>query len=158
MDVTYPGYGLNLVDNFRAPNLVQRSTSRRVSLQHYRKFLGVRSKLEDWGFEFTLPSATILNTLAAHSPNIRRLEIDYIQLWHPNEDCFRILSDQIFPALEELILGRTNLQDTVLVQSAGLHQNLKKLELDEGKRVTGVGLRSFVEKHVSNDFLKYTPI
>lgn len=50
-------------------------------------------------------------------------------------------------------LGRTNLRDTVLVQSAGLHHSLKKLELGECKYVTGVGLRSFLEGHVSRNFL-----
>jgi hypothetical protein len=74
-------------------------------------------------------------------------------LWQPNEDYFRIPSGQIFPVLEELILGRTNVYDNVLVQSAGLHHSLKKLELGECKYVTGVGLRSFVEGHVSSNFL-----
>ena len=149
MDVTYPGYGLNLLGNFRAPNLVN------VRLDGFRPCIPEKDgwELEDWGFEFTLPSAAILNILAAHSPNIRRLELNYIQSAHPNEDYFRIFSGQIFPVLEELVLGRTNLQDTVLIQSAGSHHSLKKLELGECKYVTIVGLRSFVEGHVSSDFL-----
>jgi len=148
MDVTYPGYGLNLLGNFRMPNLLD------LRLDGFRKSIPERSwNLEDWGFEFTLPSAAILNNLAAHSPNIRSLELNYIQLAHPDEDYFRILSGQIFPVLEELILGRTNLRDTVLFQSAGLHHSLKKLELGECKYVTVAGLRSFVEGYVNSDFL-----
>ena len=149
MDVTYPGYGLNLLGNFRAPNLFD------IRLDGFRSCIPEIGgwELDDWGFEFTLPSATILNVLAAHSPNIRRLELNYIQLAHPDEDYFRIFSGQIFPVLEELILGRTNLHDTVLIQSAGSHHSLKKLELGECKYVTVVGLRSFVEGHVSSDFL-----
>ena len=149
MDVTYPGYGMNLLGNFRAPNLVD------VRLDGFRSCIPEKDgwELEDWGLEFTLPSATILNILAVHSPNIRRLELNYIQLAHPNEDYFRILSGQIFPDLEELILGRTNLHDNILIQSAGLHHSLNKLELGECKYVTGFGLRSFVEGHVSSDFL-----
>lgn len=147
-NVTYPGYGVNLLGNFRSPLLVD------VRLDGYREYMPDSDyELEDWGDVAVEPSTRILNVLALHSPNIQRFELNHIFLEHPHEDYIRILSGQIFPALEELILERTNLFDAALVQSAGLHPSLKKLELRRCKYISADGLQSFVQGGVGSNFL-----
>ncbi|KAF8956776.1 hypothetical protein BDZ97DRAFT_1763458 [Flammula alnicola] len=138
-DVTYPGYGVNLLGNFRSPGLID------ARLDGYRAMMPESDyELDDWG---------ILNVLALHSPNIRRFELSHVFLEHPHEDYLRILSGQIFPVLEELILERTNLSDAALIESAGLRPSLKKLELRRCKYISGHGLQTFVQGGVSSDFL-----
>ena len=84
---------------------------------------------EDW--EAEVVSETIQH-LSAHSPNLRRMKLEYIELDFPLEDYPLILSGAGFLQLEELMLINTNINDEALLAagiSGGL-PSLKKLTLD----------------------------
>ncbi|KAF8965020.1 hypothetical protein BDZ97DRAFT_1813199 [Flammula alnicola] len=148
VDVTSPGIGLNFLGNFRAPFLAE------VRLDGYREVVPLSAwELDDWGIDATRPQSNILTYLSTHSPDIRRLELKYIHFEHPKEDHNRILSGQAFPFLEELILERTNIPDISLIESAGRHSGLKKLELRNCKYISVEGLRSFVQGHSNAEFV-----
>ncbi|KAF8956263.1 hypothetical protein BDZ97DRAFT_1852529 [Flammula alnicola] len=147
-NVTAPGFGLDLLGNFHAPLLTD------VRLDGYREIIPVSAwEEDDWGIDLTQPASNILTYLSTHSPDIRRLELKYIHFEHPKEDYSRIFSGQALPVLEELILERTNILDAALIESAGAHSSLKKLELRNCKYISADGLRSFVQGRAKTEFV-----
>ncbi|KAF8798887.1 hypothetical protein BYT27DRAFT_7202601 [Phlegmacium glaucopus] len=141
VDVTTPGFGLDFLRNFHAPLLTQ------ARLDGYREqvpaYVWDREE-DDWGLHVSRPTSNILTHLSVHSPGIRRLELKYVQFEDPREDYIRILNGQAFPALEDLILERTNIPDAALIESAERYFGLQTLELRNCKYISANGLRSFV--------------
>ncbi|GLB43265.1 hypothetical protein LshimejAT787_1301660 [Lyophyllum shimeji] len=147
-NVTVPGFGLDLLRNFHAPLFTD------VRLDGYREVVPDSVwEEDDWGLDERQTESNLLTLLTSRSRDIRRLELHYIHLEHPKEDYNRLLGGQAFPVLEELILERANIPDTALIESAGGHSSLKKLELCNCKYISADGLRSFVHGRAYNEFV-----
>ncbi|KAF5325033.1 hypothetical protein D9619_009597 [Psilocybe cf. subviscida] len=129
VDVTSPGFGLDLLSNFDAPNLVD------VRLDGFRGVItDDRWNLDDWGEFMTDPSYRIISTLSQRSKSIRKLELRYMYFTNPDTEFRRILSGEMLPKLEELILERTNITDEIL--TATRSPTIKKVDVHNCKYVT----------------------
>ncbi|PPQ74809.1 hypothetical protein CVT26_004876 [Gymnopilus dilepis] len=147
-DVTTPGFGIDLLGNFYAPNLVD------VRLDGYRDVVPDHVWGEDdWGWDLRLSATSILEKLAGRSPRIRRLNLRYVHFLDPIGDFNCILGGLAFPALEELILERSDLRDISLIESTSKLPSLKKLVLQSCHYITIKGIYRFLEGHATDEFV-----
>jgi len=147
VDVTTPGYGLAFLRSLRAPLLTD------IRLDGYREIVPDKVwELDDWGLHISRPASEILAHLSIHTPNIRSLELKYVQFEHPHDDWSRIMDGRAFPLLEKLTLERSNIPDSALIVSAGKYPNIKEFRLLDCKYISSNGVRRFIEGLEHNDF------
>ncbi|KAF8878129.1 hypothetical protein CPB84DRAFT_351780 [Gymnopilus junonius] len=148
VDVTTPGFGLDMLGNFNAPHLAD------VRLDGFRDVVpDAVWEEQDWGWDIVHAATAILTKLSTRSPEIRRLDLYYVHFADPKEDFNSILSGQALPALEELILERSDLPDVALTENASKPSNLKKLVLRNCKYITINGLLPFIQGRASEEFV-----
>ena len=133
VDVTVPGYGLEMLRHLEAPLLTRMRLDGRRSFQL------------DWNHSMATVLARALTELSAESPLITRLELVSIKLPESRIDYQWILSGGAFPSLQSLRLEATDITDDALRHCIRLSNNLKRLELWACQGVTGSGLLQFVQ-------------
>jgi hypothetical protein len=139
VDMTVPGYGLDILCHLEAP-----------SLTHMR-LDGRRPFRLDWDDSMATALSVALRYLATTSPLITRLELVSTKLQFPGSEYAWIFSGDAFPSLKSLRLEGTDITDGVLRECTRLCNNLKRLELWACQGVTGPGLIQFVQEY-SGDF------
>ena len=133
VDVTVPGYGLDILYHLKAPALT------RIRLDGRRPF-----KL-NWDHTMAAGLARALTELSTNSPLIARLELVSTKLPESRYDYRWIFSGDAFPSLQSLRLEATDITDDALRRCTRLSNNLKRLELWACQGITGSGLLQFVQ-------------
>ena len=132
IDVSAPGWGLDILDTFHAPLLT------------CVRFDALREYPIDWEPVYTEPISTSLRLISQRSPHIKQLELCGTVLLQPEEG-YQWLFGTAFPLLEVLRFEETDITDDLMELGAECMPSLKMLELSGCEGVAGPGLFSFLQ-------------
>ncbi|KAF9556783.1 hypothetical protein CPC08DRAFT_75185 [Agrocybe pediades] len=136
VNVGASGWGLDILDTFRAPMLSDVRLDALEQKYHWSP--------EDWGLRYGGYATVSLRILCDRSPSIKRLDLAGIAFIIP-ETIYAWLFDNAFPMLEELRFEHADISDDLLAKAAvGVLPRLRRLEICNCAAVSDSGIFAFL--------------